>query len=397
MSDRRLIAVLVSATAALFVATTSSSSFAGELKWTLASSTGCLDRDYVASGQQLRLTGSGFAAGVPISLKFSCCQQEFDLPNATASGSGALDVVITVPTVPATFAVYPTVAELEARSNDPVHWLVGYAKVGPPGSPVDTDGDGIPSFCDNCPNRSNPLQENDDQDGFGDHCDACPSDPDNDVDGDGSCENLPPPLACARDPLNDVDNDDVCGDVDNCPTVANRDQSDSDVNGVGDACQSQATCADGLDNDRDDRIDFPADTGCSSATDTSETDPNAVCDDGKDNDADGLVDFNSNADLGDPGCGLWRAIAVSEETECDDGLDNDGDGARDFDGSNGQFPADPECSAFGFSTSEAVPEPGLATGISIAAFGLVAWRASLTRARADGSGTSGSGPIRTAE
>lgn len=54
-----------------------------------------------------------------------------------------------------------------------------------------------------------------DSDGIGDACDACPNDPNNDIDGDG-----------------------VCGDVDNCPTVANVDQTDNENDGLGDVCDS---------------------------------------------------------------------------------------------------------------------------------------------------------------
>lgn len=50
-------------------------------------------------------------------------------------------------------------------------------------------------------------------DGIGDACDACP-----------------------LDPNNDIDNDSVCGNVDNCPTVYNPDQNDTNSNGIGDAC-----------------------------------------------------------------------------------------------------------------------------------------------------------------
>ena len=36
----------------------------------------------------------------------------------------------------------------------------------------------------------------------------------------------------------DADGDAVCGNVDNCPTVANADQTDTDADGVGDDCDN---------------------------------------------------------------------------------------------------------------------------------------------------------------
>jgi hypothetical protein len=39
------------------------------------------------------------------------------------------------------------------------------------------------------------------------------------------------------DPLGDDDGDGLTNDIDNCPLVANPEQSDSDSNGVGDACE----------------------------------------------------------------------------------------------------------------------------------------------------------------
>src|SRR5262249_40098201 len=54
-------------------------------------------------------------------------------------------------------------------------------------------------------------------------------------------------------------------------------------------------CLDGLDNDGDGLIDYPADPGCSGPNDDSEQ---PECSDGLDNDGDGLIDFPA-----DPGCG----------------------------------------------------------------------------------------------
>ncbi|MBP6904661.1 MAG: carboxypeptidase regulatory-like domain-containing protein [Candidatus Pacebacteria bacterium] len=142
-------------------------------------------------------------------------------------------------------------------------------------------------------------------------------------------------------------------------------------------------CNDGIDNDNDGDIDYPADSGCSSATDDNESsggssggstpqcrdgndndgdnlrddlDPGChtdgiasnpysydrddtsefdiisapyACNDGRDNDLDGFVDLN------DRGC---ESIFDNDETDpitvdryqCSDGEDNDGDGKRDY-------------------------------------------------------------------
>ena len=91
-----------------------------------------------------------------------------------------------------------------------------------------------------------------------------------------------------------------------------------------------AQCGDGVDNgDADTLVDFPADPGCSSATDNSEVD--GPCDDGADNgDADTVADFPA-----DPGCSSFGDD--NETGQCEDGVDNgDADTLTDF-------PADPGC------------------------------------------------------
>lgn len=75
---------------------------------------------------------------------------------------------------------------------------------------ADSDGDGIGDGADNCPNQSNPGQEDGDGDSVGDVCDNCPSVPnpgqgDSDDDGIGD--------ACEED----SDGDGVLDDDDQCP------------------------------------------------------------------------------------------------------------------------------------------------------------------------------------
>jgi len=71
---------------------------------------------------------------------------------------------------------------------------------------LDSDGDGIPDFLDNCNSIFNPLQSDCDGNGFGDACDE------SDLDGDNVVTH------------------------DNCPCTSNVDQVDSDGDGWGDEC-----------------------------------------------------------------------------------------------------------------------------------------------------------------
>jgi hypothetical protein len=88
-----------------------------------------------------------------------------------------------------------------------------------------------------------------DNDGFGDpghpenDCatDNCPSvnnPSQTDSDGDGlgdACD------YCPNDAQNDIDDDDVCGDIDNCPTIPNIGQEDIDLDGIGNLCDNCPT------------------------------------------------------------------------------------------------------------------------------------------------------------
>jgi hypothetical protein len=101
----------------------------------------------------------------------------------------------------------------------------------PPGS-CDIDDDGVPDDLDNCPEVSNPEQDDADGDGIGDACND-----DQDGDGDEWADHLDNCPSLANPDQVDTDLDDVGDPCDNCPSSANPDQAD-DVhpNGIGDAC-----------------------------------------------------------------------------------------------------------------------------------------------------------------
>lgn len=83
---------------------------------------------------------------------------------------------------------------------------------------TDTDLDGI----------GNNADPDDDDDGVADADDAFPLDENESVDSDGD--------GVGDNGDGDVDGDGVDNDIDNCPTVANEDQADSDSDDIGDVC-----------------------------------------------------------------------------------------------------------------------------------------------------------------
>jgi hypothetical protein len=144
---------------------------------------------------------------------------------------------------------------------------------------ADPDADNICGSNDNCPAVANSSQTNSDADAFGDACDACI-----DADGDGWGRGGTDPTQCLNGPAVDCDDtvgnsadpdtDNVCGSNDNCPSTANANQTNTDPDALGDACDpcidvdgdgwgrggtNPALCLNGATVDCDDTADNVAD------------------------------------------------------------------------------------------------------------------------------------------
>ena len=87
------------------------------------------------------------------------------------------------------------------------------------------------------------------------------------------------------DPNGDDDNDGVVNGVDNCPSVANADQSDVDNNGIGDVCQ---------DTDQDGILDINDNCPTIANPDQLDSNNDGVGDVCQDSDGDGVVDSIDN-------------------------------------------------------------------------------------------------------
>ncbi len=171
---------------------------------------------------------------------------------------------------------------------------------------------------------------------------------------------------------------------------------------------SKPQCSDGIDNDSDGKIDYPADTSCYDGTDSDEWYPSsttttkcmqtteatcnadagckwvvgfgcgvkAQCNDGIDNDADTFIDYPK-----DPGCidnfddseiptGTTTCTPETcyDAKYCSDGIDNDNDGLIDSKdpgcgGTSGAYCGDKICNNGETATSCAVDCGGTSTGV----------------------------------
>jgi hypothetical protein len=135
-----------------------------------------------------------------------------------------------------------------------------------------------------------------------------------------------------------------------------------------DPSESNPQCVNGVDDDGDGRADHPDDPGCASPDDELETSPTLSCDDGLDDDGDGFTDHPD-----DPGCHLpnW-----TENPACQDGVDNDGQLGIDFDGGasrNGGVPLDvpdPDCPHAWVKREKPNTKCGLGSEVALALAGL---------------------------
>ena len=208
-------------------------------------------------------------------------------------------------------------------------------------SDIDSDSDGIlddgdnsgdphdnpctggqTSGCDdNCPDVGNPSQADLDEDGTGNICDPDFDTDDDGIPNDGDNSGDPHDNPCANNQTEQCD--------DNCPNVANPDQTDTDEDGTGDACES------GTDSDSDNDGILDTDDNCPDTPnpEQTDTDTNGVGDSCEDTDDDGIYDDGDNS--GDP---YDNPCTGGETEDCDDNCletensdqaDEDGDGSGD--------------------------------------------------------------------
>jgi hypothetical protein len=103
-----------------------------------------------------------------------------------------------------------------------------------------------------------------------------------------------------------------------------------------------AVCDNGLDDDGDGLVD-QGDDGCVDVWDSSE---DYDCRDGIDNDFDQAIDYPA-----DPGC--KNALGRKENPRCNNWIDDDDDGKVDHDGGIFGFPPDPQCADAPYRDNEA--------------------------------------------
>ena len=190
--------------------------------------------------------------------------------------------------------------------------------VGPAASIVDSDGDGIYNWSDNCPNLANPDQKNSDEDSDGD---ACDDDDDNDLVPDYEDELPLNPLEILDSDNDgqgdnadiDDDGDGINDGLDAFPLDPSED-TDTDGDGVGD----NADIDDDGDGTTDDLDAFPLDDSEDTDTDEDGVGDNADTDD----DGDGVLDSDDAFPLDPNETNDYDVDGIGDNSDTDD--DNDG-------------------------------------------------------------------------
>ncbi len=180
----------------------------------------------------------------------------------------------------------------------------------------DSDLDGVFDSHDNCPQIANEGQWDKDNDGQGNECDP-------DIDGDGFSNEVE--IAAGSKPwradsipddnidLADDDGDGVLNSQDNCPQLANAGQWDKDLDGLGNACDSDID-GDGFSND----IEIAA--GSKPWQASSIPDGSIDLSDG---DNDDVLDSHDNCPQ-IANKGQWDKDNDGQGNECDSDIDGDG-------------------------------------------------------------------------
>ena len=185
--------------------------------------------------------------------------------------------------------------------------VTAFAGIGPAASIVDSDGDGVYNWDDNCPNAVNSEQNNFDNDAYGDVCD---SDDDNDQVSDDE-DDLP------MNPTESIDSDGD-GTGDNADTDDDGDGTpDADDPFPLDSSEDTDTDGDGIGNNADTDDD---DDGVKDISDAFPLNP----DEYTDTDGDGTGD-NADIDIDGDGYLNWDDWFEYDNTEWFD-YDNDGVG-----------------------------------------------------------------------
>jgi hypothetical protein len=180
----------------------------------------------------------------------------------------------------------------------------------------DIDFDEIPNDEDNCPDVSNPNQEDQNDDGVGDACDD---------DDDGVANNYDncPSVSNPNQEDSEIGNNNQIGDgvgdaCDNCPDDLNFDQSDSDNDGIGTSCDD----IDDNDNDNDGWTNYE-ESQCQTNQQIHTEYP-------EDTDGDGTCDYIDEDDDGDEWSDLGEILCDTDPLDSNDvPTDFNGDGMCD--------------------------------------------------------------------